>query len=206
MKNALYFLGGALIGFGTAYVSLEDRMGRKYAEMANANKRAYEMARGMNPEEVAVEPDEEDTPVPIDIMPKIPTFNPVPTNGNAPVAPADGAEKQPTVNPYHTAVAAVDTPADIFAQGTVMDNGISYIEDEEYESEDGHEKFHVDVIMNDDAPIFLLDGVPIEDWNELLGESILIDMFTKCPPGIPAILYVRNHKLLHDYEVVRVEP
>ena len=55
-------------------------------------------------------------------------------------------------------------------------------------------------------PSFYIDGQEINDWDEKLGDSILIDFYRLVPPGIAQVLYVRNHKTDEDYEVVREIP
>jgi len=109
-------------------------------------------------------------------------------------------------NPYHKAISAVETPIDLFVDGGINDYGISYIEEEEYQDEDGRFKGKIDIIMDEHNPIFLMDGEPIDDWDAKIGDSILVDFYKLVPPGLDQVLYVRNHKTDEDYEVVRVVP
>jgi hypothetical protein len=51
-----------------------------------------------------------------------------------------------------------------------------------------------------------MDGEPISDWDQRIGDSILVDFFKLVPPGVEPVLYVRNHRTDEDYEVVRVAP
>jgi hypothetical protein len=113
---------------------------------------------------------------------------------------------EPVQNDYHRAVAASETPIDLFVSGGVNDYGVSYIEEEDYLEEDGRYKGHIDIIMDEYNPVFLMDGQQIHDWDKKVGDSILVDFFTKVPPGADDVLYVRNHRTEEDYEVVRVNP
>jgi hypothetical protein len=109
-------------------------------------------------------------------------------------------------NDYLRAVAAVETPIDLFVDGGVNNYGVSYIEEEDFLEEDGRYKGHIDIIMDEYNPVFLMDGQQIDDWDKKVGDSILVDFFTKVPPGADDVLYVRNHRTEEDYEVVRVNP
>lgn len=105
---------------------------------------------------------------------------------------------------YQKAVAAVETPVDVFVSGGVNDYGISYIEDFEFQEEDGRYKYHIDILMDEHVPIFMMEGMQIEDWDQRLGDSILVDFYRLVPPGVNPVLYVRNHQIGEDYEVVMV--
>lgn len=107
-------------------------------------------------------------------------------------------------NPYHTAVEATATPAAQFVAGGVNDYGVSYIEEEEYSEEDGRFKGQVTVDMiNFSEPAFFMDGVEIRDWDQRLGDSILVDLNAHAATGV---LYVRNHERDEDYEVIIDNP
>lgn len=208
------FAGGALIGFGAGYIAFEKSLRVKYDEMAEANRRAYEAAK--------VKIAEAHPPVAVDVTDgwtvqliedgRIASINLVPEN----VVPFDsGLHVVPTEevltaesvqNDYARALEAQATPSEDFVEGNTNIYGVSYIEEEEYMEEDGREKLRVDLIMADDNPIFLLGGAPMDDYADRIGESILRDMFTHCPPGVPPILYVRNDRTGEDFEVERVDP
>lgn len=113
-------------------------------------------------------------------------------------------DPSPTVNPYHTAVNATDV--DVFVAGGVNDYGCSYIEEEEFEEEDGNGKHYVSIFMHPDGPIFTMDGDQIGDWSERIGASILVDFYRLVPPGADRVLYVRNHRTNEDYEVTQDMP
>lgn len=107
-------------------------------------------------------------------------------------------------NPYHRAITATETPIEVFVGGEVNQYGVSYIEEEDYLDADGRYKGRIDIMMDDHNPIFLMDGVQIDDWEQRVGQSILLDFYKLVPPGADDILYVRNHRTDEDYEVVRV--
>lgn len=107
-------------------------------------------------------------------------------------------------NPYHKTVEATATSHEMFVEGGVNDYGVSYIEEEDYLDDDGRFKGKIDIMMDDQTPVFLMDGTPIDDWDKRVGDSILVDFYKLVPPGIDPVLYVRNHRTDEDYEVVLV--
>lgn len=212
ITRVMAFAGGALVGFGAAYIALENRFGKHYAEMEAANRRAYEKAALFkdverpervdygNPEEGAVKSE------PLVPEGQVTLFDDFDPQRNL-SAYDPGLTAENIKNDYARLVDSIGTPTEDFVAGIPNAYGISYIEEEEYEDDgDGREKFNVTLIMDETNPIFLLDGEPMEDYADRIGDSILVDMFTHCPPGTPPVLYVRNHKRHEDYEVIRTEP
>ena len=101
----------------------------------------------------------------------------------------------------------VSTPVERFLDevaSTVSENGISYIEEEEFMEDDGRSKERVDFMIDTNLPYFFIDGMPVDNWTELLGGSLLVDFWTLTPPGDGAVFYVRNHLNNTDYEVIQV--
>lgn len=115
-------------------------------------------------------------------------------------------ENEPVQNDYHKAISATETPVEMFVDGGVNDYGCSYIEEEDYQDEDGRLKLKIDIFLDDQMPRFMMDGQVCDDWDKRVGDSILVDFFNLVPPGAEPVLYVRNHRTDEDYEVVRVEP
>ena len=105
--------------------------------------------------------------------------------------------------PAHTDLPAVERFLDEVAS-TVSENGISYIEEEEFMEDDGRSKERVDFMIDTNLPYFFIDGVQVDNWTELLGGSLLADFWTLTPPGDGAVFYVRNHLNNTDYEVIQV--
>ena len=105
--------------------------------------------------------------------------------------------------PAHTDLTAVERFLDEVAS-TVSENGISYIEEEEFMEDDGRSKERVDFMIDTNLPYFFIDGVQVDNWTELLGGSLLADFWTLTPPGDGAVFYVRNHLNNTDYEVIQV--
>lgn len=89
-----------------------------------------------------------------------------------------------------------------------LDVSISYIEEEEYEDDDGRAKEQVTIMMGGggDDPLFFMDGMQIDNWGELIGDQILVDFYKMVPPGADRVLYLRNHKLDTDFEVLQESP
>lgn len=102
--------------------------------------------------------------------------------------------------------------ASLYADPGTFINGeqvlsLEYIEAEDYEEEDGRAKEQITIFMGGDEPIFVMDGEPIENWAELIGDHILVDFYQRVPPGEQdRVLYVRNHKRDEDYEVWQTVP
>jgi hypothetical protein len=79
---------------------------------------------------------------------------------------------------------------------------IAYIEAEDYEEEDGRPKEQISIMLGGDEPLFLMDGQPVENWAELIGEQIIRDFYRLTPDARDRVLYVRNHKRDEDFEVI----
>lgn len=192
------FAAGGLIGVALGIILTEDKYRSEYRASAESYRRAMELARdGVKPE-APVETEEE-----LEVEEKVPNTSveeiAVVTGDIQPYKPAD-------TNPYHTAVNAKDTPVELFVSGGVNDYGISYIEEEEYQEDDGRFKGQITIVMDEHNPTFFMDGVSITDWDERVGDSILVDFYKLVPPNVPPVLYVRNHKTDEDYEVIRELP
>lgn len=115
-------------------------------------------------------------------------------------------DEAPRPNPYHeTLEAMVADQIEPNIEGGLGDYSVSYIDEEEFEDGEGF-KGRIEIIMSNGDPVFMMNDQPLDDWESLIGNSILIDMHRLCPPGAQAVLYVRNHQLDEDYEVIRVEP
>jgi len=104
----------------------------------------------------------------------------------------------------------VGTASQYADPGTFIQDGkvlsLEYIEEEDYEEEDGRAKEQITIFMGDE-PIFVMDGESIENWAELIGDHILVDFYQKIPPGEKdRVLYVRNHRRDEDYEVWQSMP
>lgn len=116
------------------------------------------------------------------------------------------SEDEPVRNDYHKMAGALATPNELYISGGVNDYGVSYIEDEEFEDDDGRVKNHVDMVMDTTlgSTLFYMDGEPLDDWDTRLGNSIVVDFYNLVPPGVDPVLYVRNHRTDEDYAVVRI--
>lgn len=178
-----------VIGFGLGAWTTEEKQRKKYEEASASMRKAYELARQKPLEERPAETEGEliviDTSMPAEVKDAV-SFDTLTS-----FSPA-------MTNPYHSALA---TEVEAFVNGEVV-NGLSYIEEEEFELEDDRDKHHVTMIVDDHQPVFFLDGMLMADWEERLGASIVTDLFSRTPPQLDErILYVRNHRLGEDYEV-----
>jgi len=203
-----YFVGvscafgaGSIVGVLVGIFMTEQSVREEYRESAASYRRAMEMASTpLLVGEVPVETEQEIAVVTGDIV-----------DGGSPrenFDPMSSNYEPKSVNPYHRAVEAVETPVDMFVAGGVNDYGISYLEEEEYEEDDGRNKNQVDFTMDEDnTPYFWMDGKQMDDWDVQLGDSILVDFLRLVPTNIfPQVLYVRNHRTDEDYEVTRERP
>lgn len=110
------------------------------------------------------------------------------------------------INHYAKALEAAETPVDMFVEGGVNDYGVSYIEEDEFYEEDGRFKGQITLVLEGNGATFFMDGLQIHDWDERVGDSILVDFYRLVPPDVPPVLYIRNHKRDEDYEVTREIP
>lgn len=185
------FVGGVVLGAGAVRIFLENKLREEMQFKVDSLEIAYEAAIALRD---AREPLEDHHQPEID-------FDEIPL---AEVHPTDFLG--PVVNQYRQAVEIVETPVEMFVDGGINDYGVSYIEEEEFDDSDGRDKGHIDIMMGDQEPMFLMDGLMIDDWDERLGDSIMVDFYRLVPPGSDQVLYVRNHRTNWDYEVVRVIP
>lgn len=203
-----------IIGYAAGVITTEDKARKKYEDASASMRRAYEMARHM-PEETPSETEEH--------LVEVAAKNGVALEDDGTMFrrddagqisvydPKDVSYTPAPVNPYHHAVTATETGVEAFVTGEVNAQGISYIEEEEYEEEDGFEKNQISVVVDvgnaGEPALFFMNGVSISDWDVRLGDSILVDLFSHTPPGLDTrILYVRNHRLVEDYEVSLESP
>lgn len=215
--KAAYLAGGILIGFGAAYVALEARFRKEYDEKAKSLHETYEFVKSLNHNEVAYGTEQS-----YELEDAIASMESEPQEDNVrhlesvkvhdisvveeSIFPGGEIQVQPETTNYHKAVKAVETPVEQFVSGGVNDYGVSYIEEEEYQEDDGRAKEQIVIMMDEHNPLFLQDGVPIDDWDQKVGDSIIVDFYRLVPPGVEPVLYVRNHRTDVDYEVVRAEP
>lgn len=210
--------GGLIAGCGIGWILTigysERQAQTKYAEAAkmqrNALERAASMNVNLNPVAVKMETDGVEGEVI-----QTPDAEIVPIFGNKKIKGSDSvfkinASALDTKNDYHRIIAETPDPVEVvkepFVAGSVHDYGVSYIEEEEYDdTEDGLEKAQI-VILMDEPPIFQMNGVVVENWDEMIGGSILVDFYKRCPPGTEPVLWVRNHRTGIDYEVSQEMP
>lgn len=209
------FAIGVIAGVAGVRTELEIKLRKEYAEREEMMQRAYEQALEMGLAEKeapqTVLDEIELLEISLDETPNAFGEGILTVGGDIVKEISDEAKsafKEIEHNPYHRAVEATPTDIDAFVEGAISEQGISYIDEEDYlDDEDGRAKSKIDLIINgDDPPLFLEDGIPIDDWAEKVGESIVVDFYKLVPPGIEPILYVRNHRTDEDYEVVRVTP
>jgi hypothetical protein len=192
MKVPMMLAGVGLLAGSVGYLigvyDVEAKFRREYEESARI--RAHAQARATEKHVVL----EEDPEVHLERSPSLPAQSVLPFENNL------------SANDYHKAMAATETGTDLFVEGGINDYGISYLEEEEYMEEDGRFKGQITIVMEDTQPSFFMDGKQISDWDQRVGDSILVDFYKLVPPGVPPVLYVRNHRTDEDYEVLREIP
>jgi len=214
------FAAGGLIGTAFGIVLTEQKARIKYEEQSASMMRAFEQARKVEQHITVEVPAKEEDELDIDLE-RNAVAVPGPTDhvqemidkGSDPPPAPKQTPGMPTVihqpaedNPYHTAIAAQETTPELFVSGGVNDYGVSYIEEEEYEEEDGRVKKQIILMMDEHNPVFMMDGQKINDWDARVGDSIVVDFYKFVPPNTAQVLYVRNHETDIDYEVVRQQP
>jgi hypothetical protein len=202
------FTAGVISGVAGVRITLEKKLRKEFDEREQLMQHAYEQALEMGLAEKEVPEKEWDfNEVVVGIEETPSAFGEGILTVGGDIVKQSEEEKAETVNPYHRALEALETPVELFVDGGVNDYGMSYIEEEDYQDEDGRFKGKIDILINGDQdPIFMMDGQPIDDWDRRVGDSILVDFYKLVPPGTEPILYVRNHRTDEDYEVVRLAP
>jgi hypothetical protein len=200
--NRVYWIGvvcagaaGLLVGFAAGAAAVEEKVRRRYEDAARTRMEAMRIAETMQANrqtfmDEALQPIQKTEGEPLQAGGEIQVFQ------GGGFTPAD-------TNPYHRSLQANETPVEAFVEGGVNDYGISYIEEEEYYEDDGRNKEQITIVIQDFGPLFFMHGEQIEDWDERVGDSIVVDMLKH---GVTNQLFVRNHKTDEDYEVIREEP
>lgn len=200
LSGGLGIFGGILLSFGEA----ERRARKQYAEAEEHLKTAYEKALEIQVKLVLQEANNGPFPTEDDLKgePEIQEADGAAEDGS--IAPDEDIPEY--VNPYAKALEEARNPGPIHIDGAISDYGVSYIEEEEWDEDNGFFKGQVTLVYDGDSPAFFMDGVQIRDWEDRIGASIVADFYSMIPPGAPAVLYVRNHKRDEDYEVAREIP
>lgn len=205
---------GAIGGFIAGMAYIEEKVRKEYVEANASYKRALDMARKIEDKkeetleefaesidfnEVAVHPGEA-------MLIGGPIVAPVKTDEEGLPEDVKKVEYNPQeslgykpkdVNPYHEALEGIEDEEKHF----------TYLEEEDYQDEDdGFDKGQIEILMDGDNPVFLENGGEITDWAVKIGENIMRDFYTMVGPGEPQVLYVRNHQMETDYEVIRETP
>ena len=79
------------------------------------------------------------------------------------------------------------------------------IDDDQYSEEDGRAKEQIQVFMGDGEPYFVQDGIVIEDWQEKIGDNILVMFYQNFTPDHtgPRVIYIRNNERGEDFEILQ---
>lgn len=180
-------LTGAGIGYAWAQAEAETKARKKYEAYSASLSRAMELARQQIAEKPATSEEELDT---------------IFSDDKELTVGGEMVVEVPIATPDYIAAATQYASQDTFVPE--MEYSISYIEDEEYNDDDGRPKEQISILMGSDAvPLFMQDGQVIEDWAEKIGDSILVDFYKRVPPGAERVLYVRNSARDEDYEVIQ---
>lgn len=202
IASALKVLGGISIGVGIgtqwARVELDRYYRKKGEEFVSQQYRAMQAAWTDRTEvEAPVQSEEELAHVVVDENGA--GYSSLDRPDLSPDAIVVGGEALLEQADYNAQAAQYATPD--------MLDGISYITEDDYNEEDGNEKEQITIQLGGDETVFIHGGYAIENWEELIGETILIDFFRKFQPhDKERVLYVRNHRRGEDYEVWQTTP
>lgn len=194
----LAFVGGVGVGFGICGIWLKRKMELEIVEQLEIMENVYQIHYNNMVEQA----EERLTPEVVSETPFSQAAAVVIEKRNAPgvaedisIEATDEADDDP--NTYQDALVQVTED--------VEQSVIEFIDEETFNEDDGRYKGEIQIVLQQ-PPVFVLDGEEIEDWAHRIGASILIDFFKRVPPGTTPMLWVRNHSLDEDYEVVQVIP
>lgn len=197
---------GGLLGFVAGMATVEKKLRKEYEEAAESRRRAFELAERLRDQSgVKLLEDVEFLDIAV-VKDPLPGMEFEKSDANVYDPSGQSAFTPETQNPYHKAVAADETKADIFTAGGVNDYGMSYLEEEEFMEEDGRMKYQVSLVFDNGEPHFFMDGEKIDDWDVRMGDSIVVDFIKYTSQSSIEVLYVRNHKTDEDYEVALERP
>lgn len=199
MRALLFLGGGILIGVGLTYteahITTEARMQEEFTESLESHKRVLQTAaedflnrESDGPFETEEELNETEAPVMVggDIVmeTKVQEVGP-------------GPEYLKAARDYTTAIGD--------ASGVIP---LEYISEDDYNEDDGRSKEQILIHMSIEGdPLFMNEGIVLENWKELISPNILVDMYQMIPPNQETkVLYVRNHIVDTDYEVIQEFP
>lgn len=187
--------GGILIGVGLAYSEAERRARKKYEAYSASLSRSMAQARQQAVERPVLSEEDLQWESVKTEMSTIFDHGEIKVGGEMVV-------ENPIATPDYVGEATRYADQSMFVPE--MEYSMAYIQDEEYHEEDGRPKEQIVIFMgSDDVPLFVQDGLPIEDWAEKIGDSILVDFYKMVPPGAERVLYVRNNSRDEDYEVIQ---
>lgn len=188
MRSLLLVGGGILIGVGLSYADATVRAEKKVREIEEkfwSDRIKTDLVRNTfyEPEAPAATEDEL-------------TFNP------------EGAVLTPESNPLpHGYVEEYVEKAAVYGDSAhiLQSQPMEIIDDDQYSEDDGRAKEQIQVFMGDGEPYFVQDGMVIEDWQEKIGDNILVMFYQNFTPDHtgPRVIYVRNHERGEDFEILQ---
>jgi len=121
---------------------------------------------------------------------------------------AEGAVLTPESNPLpHGYIEEYVEKAAVYGDSAhiLQPQPMEIIDDDQYSEEDGRAKEQIQVFMGDGDPYFVQDGIVIEDWQEKIGDNILVMLYQNYPPDFKGarVVYVRNHERGEDFEILQ---
>lgn len=202
MRSLLFLGGGILIGAGLVHVEA-----RVYAEKQAAEKLKEEVASHKRVLEMAAENFLADriSEAPVETESELDQDAPDTSDDSIKVG---GEMVQETslssVTPSSEYLQTAQDYSEISVNDPIVP--VQYISSDDYDEEDGRAKEQILIHMGEDQPLFICEGIVVENWQSLISPNILVDMYSMCPPGTEKILYVRNHLTDTDYEVIQEIP
>lgn len=215
MRSLLFLGGGILIGAGLVHaearVYAEKQAAEKLKEEIASHKRVLEMAaENFLADRISEAPAKTEG----ELDPTFVKLKDMAINRADVADDSDDAIKVGGEMVQETSLSSV-TPSSEYLQ-TAQDYSeisvndpivpVQYISSDDYDEEDGRAKEQILIHMGEDQPLFICEGIVVENWQSLISPNILVDMYSMCPPGTEKILYVRNHLTDTDYEVIQEIP
>jgi len=189
MRALMYIGGGILIGVGLAYgeatIRAEKSARERYDEALESHMKAVDFSEELREQWMTEAPAASEEEL---------TFN------------AEGAVLTQESNPLpHGYIEEYVEKASVYGDSAhiLQPQPMEIIDDDQYSEEDGRGKEQIQVFMGDGEPYFVQDGMVIEDWQEKIGDNILVMFYQNFGPDHAGarVVYVRNHERGEDFEV-----
>lgn len=191
-------LAGVALSWGEALRQAEKSASEKYDESLESHIRALRQVRAVN-----IEPEgPHETEEHLDLGDT--SEDAIKVGGEMVVETA----VDPKSNPYWSPPDYISKAKEYGSDTNVAALSITFIDEDDFHEEDGREKEQVMIHSGEDGePLFIAEGVVMEDWKAVLGDNLMVEFYRRFPPGTETrVIYVRNNTRDVDYEVIQDTP